>query len=224
MKLNDGQISEIESFVKSKYVEYYDIQVELVDHLASSIEHEMAQNSKLDFKNALSTCYKNFGIFGFSDFVVEREKAVYLQSRKKYWNTFFEFFKVPNIVYSILILILSFLILRNSTHFVMASIIVSVFILAGIFSFYYYFRQKRQQILQLIQREYQPFWISMSGTILNISTFFLGKNLREIIFSNPAIISSFLTILIIGTWAEIMTRQRIFLKLKLDYPDAFKLD
>lgn len=224
MAINQIQLEQIETFVKSKYVEYYDIQVELVDHLASNIEQEMDSNPNLDFDKALTNGYKKFGIFGFSDFVEERQKAVYSQSIKKYWKTFFEFFKIPNFVYSLLIFTLFYLVAKNANGAILVVVFIMVFILVAAFSIYFSFIQKRKQKLKLVQREYQPFWISLSGFILNLSSFFLNKNEKEFIFFNPLIIASFLTILIIGTWAEIIARQRIFEKLQLDYPSAFKLD
>ena len=41
MALNQIEIEQIEAFVKSKYVDFYDIQIELVDHLAWAIETEL---------------------------------------------------------------------------------------------------------------------------------------------------------------------------------------
>jgi hypothetical protein len=109
MTLTFAEIQRIETFVKSKYVEYHDIQVELVDHLASAIEAELEQSPNQDFEKLLRSKYKNFGLFGFSDFVTERAKAAYSESRKKYWRQFFEFFKLPKFVYTMLLFILTFL-------------------------------------------------------------------------------------------------------------------
>lgn len=38
MKLNDDQIQSLFDFTKKKLVHFYDLQIELVDHLAASIE------------------------------------------------------------------------------------------------------------------------------------------------------------------------------------------
>ena len=222
MKLNDGQISEIESFVKSKYVEYYDIQVELVDHLASSVEHEMALNSKLDFKKALTTCYQNFGIFGFLDFVVEREKAVYLQSRKKYWNTFFDFFKLPRFVYTGLFFIVNLLILnllepQDYIYFIFP--LISILFLLGINSQYY---MNKEMKLKLVQKKYQPLVISFCGSFINIFNILMKEGLKTKFYSNPILLAVFITLLFIGVWAELNTHQQIHEKLRLDYPEAFK--
>ena len=53
MKLNPQQIDKLYLFTRQHYVEYYDLQAELVDHLANAIEIEWQQNPKLTFDEAL---------------------------------------------------------------------------------------------------------------------------------------------------------------------------
>ena len=44
MKLTPQQIDQLYLFTRQHYVEYYDLQTELVDHLANAIETEWQQN------------------------------------------------------------------------------------------------------------------------------------------------------------------------------------
>ena len=44
MTLTHKQIDQLFAFTKKKMVRYYDLQVELVDHLAARIEEEMDDN------------------------------------------------------------------------------------------------------------------------------------------------------------------------------------
>jgi hypothetical protein len=113
MKLSTEQITEIKAFVKSKYVEYHDIQIELVDHLASAIETELEQYPNQDFEKVLISKYKTFGLFGFSDFVNQKATTVDFDTRMKYLRQFFELFKLPKLVYSVLIFTPTYLILSN---------------------------------------------------------------------------------------------------------------
>jgi hypothetical protein len=53
MKLTHSQIQYIHDFVKRKYVDYYDVQIELVDHIATAMEEKIELNPKLDFYTAL---------------------------------------------------------------------------------------------------------------------------------------------------------------------------
>lgn len=74
MKLNKQQINQLYLFTRQHFVEWYDLQSELVDHLANSIEDRWKENPKLTFEEALDLEFKKFGIFGFMDVVDERRR------------------------------------------------------------------------------------------------------------------------------------------------------
>jgi hypothetical protein len=57
-------------------VEWYDLQTELVDHLANAIEQQWQENPKILFEDALQMEFKKFGVFGFMD-VVEKDNWHY---------------------------------------------------------------------------------------------------------------------------------------------------
>jgi thiosulfate reductase cytochrome b subunit len=222
MTLTFAEIQKIETFVKSKYVEYYDIQVELVDHLASAIETELEQYPNQDFEKVLLSQYKNFGLFGFSDFVTERAKATYSQSRKKYWRQFFEYFKLQKFVYTILFFILTLLLVSNLKsdqykYFVLPYLVTIALTAAVIF-----YKLKAEEKLKLLQKKYQPLWISMSGSLLNLNNLLLSENLRNEIFGNPIFVAALCTFVTIGTWSELSTHKQIHEKLRYQYPEAFK--
>ena len=80
MKLSAEQIEKLYQFTRQHYVEYYDLQTELVDHLANAIEEQWQQNPKLSFEEALQIEFKKFGVFGFMDVVEQRQSAL----NKKY--------------------------------------------------------------------------------------------------------------------------------------------
>ena len=65
MQLSSKEIDLLFEFTKKKLVHWYDLQVELVDHLAARIEEEMQADQKLSFEQALEKVYKGFGLFGF---------------------------------------------------------------------------------------------------------------------------------------------------------------
>ncbi len=45
-KITEQEINQIFDFTKKHYVEFYDVQVELVDHLANAIEDQFFLDSK----------------------------------------------------------------------------------------------------------------------------------------------------------------------------------
>ena len=98
MQLTPEQIQHLFTFTEKKYVHWYDLQVELVDHLASRIEDEMESDPSLSFDSALGKVYKGFGISGFSKVVEEKSTQLYRQAGKIWWKEFLLFFKWPKII------------------------------------------------------------------------------------------------------------------------------
>jgi len=79
-KLSQEEINRLFDFTQKHYVEYYDLQIELVDHLACGIEEQWDEDESISFEDALNIEFKKFGIFGFSDIVDQRRQ----QLLKKY--------------------------------------------------------------------------------------------------------------------------------------------
>ena len=130
MKLTKDQIENLYQFSQKHYVEWYDLQTELVDHLANSIEAQWQQNPKLSFEDALQLEFKKFGVCGFMDVVEERQVSLNKKYNKLVWSHFKGFFTLPKIIgtlaaFSALILLM----LRFQFAHV---IIVSVFIISGL--------------------------------------------------------------------------------------------
>lgn len=113
MKLIESQIQELYTFTRAHFVYHFDLQTELVDHLAGGIEEQMAKNPNLTFQEALNKEFKKFGIFGFQDVIVERQKAL----SKRYWKIIFrfyrEFFTLPKILLTLFLSVLLFIVLKN---------------------------------------------------------------------------------------------------------------
>lgn len=101
MKITTTQIDQLYTFTRQHYVEWYDLQSELVDHLANAIESQLNENPKLTFDEVLNQEFEKFGIFGFMDVVDERRKFLDKKYRKLLWSYYKEFFKLPKIILSL---------------------------------------------------------------------------------------------------------------------------
>jgi hypothetical protein len=103
MKLTKEQIQQLYTFTRQHYVEHFDVQTELVDHLANDIEQIWKTQPNLSFEDARDISFKKFGVFGFMDVVSERQKAL----SKKYWKIIWRFakdwFQLPKIILTIFI-------------------------------------------------------------------------------------------------------------------------
>ncbi len=97
-KLTENHIEKIYLFVQQHFVEWYDVQVELVDHLANGIEQQWLINNSVPFEEALRIEFKKFGVFGFQDLVEQKIKALNIIYRKEIWSCFKGCFVFPKAI------------------------------------------------------------------------------------------------------------------------------
>lgn len=116
MKLTAEEIDQLYLFSRQHYVEYYDLQTELVDHLANAIETQWQENPALTFEEALNIEFKKFGIFGFMDVVEKRQEVLGKKYNGLVWQHFRDFFGIPKIVLTIAMTLLLFSILKVTTY------------------------------------------------------------------------------------------------------------
>jgi len=125
MKITEKEIQQLYQFTRQHYVYHYDVQTELVDHLANDIEEIWEENPNLTFEQARDKAFKKFGIFGFMDVVEEKQK----QMNKRYWKLLLRFvkewFTLPKITITALIFV--------SLLFVMQIPFASYVVVGGLF-------------------------------------------------------------------------------------------
>lgn len=80
------EIQKLYQFTRQHYVEYYDLQTELVDHLATGMEENWEKDPALDFNQNLNREFKKFGVFGFMDVVEKKQKAMEKRYLKLIWQ------------------------------------------------------------------------------------------------------------------------------------------
>ncbi|MFT4576664.1 MAG: phage shock protein PspC (stress-responsive transcriptional regulator) [Polaribacter sp.] len=152
MKISDNQITELYRFTREHFVVHYDVQTELVDHLANDIEQIWVEQPILTFREAKTISFKKFGVFGFMDVVEQKQKAM----NKRYWKILLRFIKewftLPKIITTSLIFMLFFTVLQSV--YAKEILFVSIFSLV-IIDFYYLFKnrgkkkQKKEKIFLL---------------------------------------------------------------------------
>lgn len=154
MKLTESQIESLYQFTRQHYVEYYDVQVELVDHLANDIEQIWEQQPGLSFNDARDKSFKKFGVFGFMN-VVESKEA---QMTKKYFKLVLKFAKewlsLPKIILTLLLLF-GFYQLQKFTFGY--EIYIGVFLLGIVAQFFMLFNNSRK--LKQNQKQTQKKWL-----------------------------------------------------------------
>ena len=145
MKLSAQQIDQLYAFTRQHFVEWYDLQSELVDHLANAIEQEWEQNPNRTFDEILNKEFQKFGVFGFMDVVEERQKFLNRKYSRLIWSYYREFFGLPKIILTIALVygIHAIIQLFNNSN-IFPTIVVSFLLIFGFFTFRkrYYLKQK----------------------------------------------------------------------------------
>ena len=129
MQLDKQQIEQLYAFTRQHYVEWYDLQSELVDHLANAIEVEWKQNPKLTFEEVLNMEFKKFGIFGFMEVVEERQKFLHKKYARLIWKYYKEFFRLPRIILTFASIYTLFLfsgLFSNPKYFFLAVLVIGI--------------------------------------------------------------------------------------------------
>ncbi|OIQ31043.1 MAG: hypothetical protein BM564_02180 [Bacteroidetes bacterium MedPE-SWsnd-G2] len=136
MKLSEDQINKLYEFTKRHYVEYYDVQTELVDHLANGIESQLEEFPNRNFDEALTLEFKKFGVFGFMDIVDSKVKAMNKKYRNLVWHLFKAYFSIPKIVISATLLSVLLILMKliDPTYVILsASVLVLIVLSVKIF-------------------------------------------------------------------------------------------
>jgi len=115
-KLTEEQVEKLFEFCRDHYVPFYDLQVELVDHLASSIEEQWETQPDLPFEKALSITFKKFGVWGFSKIKSQKQRELRRRYRLMLYSMFKDFYSRPKIVLTFLFTMVLFTIFRLVTN------------------------------------------------------------------------------------------------------------
>lgn len=163
MKLTESQIQQLYTFTQKHYVDWYDVQTELVDHLANGIEAQWETNSNFPFEDALQLEFKKFGIFGFTDVIEEKTKVLNKRYRNIVWGYFKDFFKLPKIIMTLFLIwcyynVLLFDEIRNF-------ILITTIILLTIIPFRHFYLEIKY--VKHLQKETSKKWL-FDATLLQL--------------------------------------------------------
>lgn len=85
MTLSKEQINKIKIYLQEIGFKYLDVQMEILDHVATAVEEKMTENSILSFQDAVNQTRDSFGPNGF----MVIEKSIVKGLTKKYNKLFF---------------------------------------------------------------------------------------------------------------------------------------
>ncbi len=103
-ELTPDQIQHLFIFTTKHCVRHYDLQVELVDHLADAVAAKMNETeTPISFDDALQKVYAGFGVMGFSPIITSRQQAVLKYSNREKWRLFKQYFTWPKAALTMLL-------------------------------------------------------------------------------------------------------------------------
>jgi hypothetical protein len=217
MALSDPQVEQLFAFTLKKSVRYYDLQVELVDHLASSIEEEMADDSNLSFDQALQKVYNRFGIFGFAKVVQEREAALLRSNRKIWLKAAGQFFNIPKVALTAAIFFAALFVgnyLPAESKGIIVSVVWFAFTLVEV---RHMRRARKESVRNLLLTQYTTFF-SFSGFLFPYYIFVPNPTI-----SNNYVFAFLVIAVVIIESAVIEVNQQVRKKARELYPEAFRL-
>lgn len=213
--LTEVEIQKIYSFVQKRNVVYIDVQIELVDHLASEIESIQIENPSIDFRTALTTASQKFNetsyalkpfigktryTKGYKGLVLQKSILSTKYLTKRMSDYLLNFFKPPRIILTLSIWIIIFKLIEFGE-------IKNVAKLGAIFlslAFAYWVIRKL-----LFQKVYGKFMslASQPFTLLYFGTFCQGYLIKQFInwldsatFYFPIVASSLFTLWILSIY------------------------
>lgn len=140
-KLTTEQIEELHEFCYFQSIFHYDVQVELVDHLASAIEERWKTNPAMPFQDALYKVDQKFGSHaGFVIIRQEKEKALRKKYRRLLWQFVADYYKFPKIMVTLSLFLGIYTALRftENDQWIAGSLLI-MFITFSLFYFLFYF-------------------------------------------------------------------------------------
>ena len=141
MKLTPPQIENLYAFTRQHYVEHYDLQTELVDHLANDIESVWQTQTSLSFEDARDKAFKKFGVFGFMEVLERRQKAMNKRYFKYLWTELKQWFTFPKLITT---LALFFGIYLGLSTIFARSFLIGLFVIICVFTINKSIQLKRQ--------------------------------------------------------------------------------
>lgn len=190
MNLNKLQLEEIQAFISRKGVKYLDVQMEILDHVASGVEERMTMEPSLSFEDALKQTHASFGIFGFSGVEDSIVNAMSKKYNKIFWKSFLMFFHYR---YILLVVLAGFLIYEAQVlvndYFRFLTFFLGFVLLIIVLSYFIGLRNNHYKKLLVYRNTFSYFSFFGSGFL--IYNYLIGNiNYFEIIGAQQILILS----------------------------------
>jgi hypothetical protein len=194
MKLTVEQITYIENYIKRFNIKYYEVYMEILDHMILSVEAILANDSDISFEDTvLKAKVEGFGKNGFRGMMDERLKLAQKQARKENNKMIKEYFTFPKIVMTLIVFVGYFLFLQFFEDPKLPNLLsISVVGFLSIFQIIYTYKYRKIDEMHLLKHQILIQMYSFSFATLNITN---GLNIlgKETIDFNHILMRLFMT-------------------------------
>ena len=187
MKLNDEQITYIENYINQNDINYYEIYMEILDHMILSVEELLEKNPTKNFEEAvLIAKVEGFGRKkGFRGLLREKLKLAQKKARKDNLKSIKEFFTFPKLVLTLSVFVCYYWFLNFFKEPQQANIVaISVVALFGIFQSLYYKKYTKINKMIILKTQLLGVNSSLIFALTQLSTSFIIYTNNFIDFSH----------------------------------------
>ena len=186
MELTTKQIQYIENRLKNEGVKYWDIRIEMLDHIVSDVEHQMQKGEK--FHIAVQNCFIALGWKNGFEQLIERKQIQYQKNHKTLFIKEYKYFFTSLKTISIYAILIACTYCFSGSNSFVKTILLSFITAFGFFVIYSFINYKKvyKSIDLLISFSTIVFLLSMYNMFLFFPRVFL--NIEQL---HPVYISIF---------------------------------
>ena len=220
MKLNDEQITYIENYIQQNDINYYEIYMEILDHMILSVEDLLEKNPTKNFEEAvLIAKVEGFGRKkGFRGLLREKLKLAQKKARKDNLKSIKEFFTFPKLVLTLSVFVCYYWFLNFFKEPQQANIVaISIVALFGIFQPLYYKKYTKINKMIILKTQLLGVNSSLIFALTQLSTSFIIYTNNFIDFSHflaKVMMSIVFTFVLISLLVFIEVRKKTIEELK----------
>lgn len=179
MKLTENQTTYIENYIKRFDIKYYEVYMEILDHMILSVENILEKDKEISFEDAVVKAkVEGFGKKGFKGMMEEKQKLAQKQASKYNFKRIKEYFTFPKIVLTISIFVVYYWFLsffENPAKPNMIAVLLVGFM--AIFQIAYSWKYRKINKLHILKTETlnNSFTMAFLGTHITQAYTNLGK-------------------------------------------------
>jgi hypothetical protein len=224
--LTNEQMQTLYFFCYRNGIVYYDLQLEIADHLAEGIEDLWKKNPAMSFEEALKTTYADFGKDGFRQLMEARKEELQRSRRKNEWAAFRQYIRFPRLLLPMALFMVFtapylFDVMEPMALSAVYAILFFVAMLVGSIYMDLRHEQPRQRLLVLERQGATIFLSLLQVPCIVFSLIFFTKSFwADYAWFYPAVIL-FMTLALIFSMAKYEVYMKQYMAARRYYPLAF---